>query len=223
MAKNLWALCACMTLCKQGYAKPLAQTTTTHVYWARRVLPLLALLVVTALVAWPLLQKKTTAVLEQVPQNKIAPAQPEPALTVVKAEFKGVDNQQRPYHIVAEKIQQGLDTTQPIVLENPKANLELSADNHLNLAANSAVFDRTKNTLQLDGQVTLINQDGYTLTTQNMAIDLTTNHAQTNQPVTLIGTQVNLQGAGLELTQDAQLLKVQGPAKLVLTPLEKTP
>jgi lipopolysaccharide export system protein LptC len=198
-------------------------STTAHVYWARRVLPLLALLVVIALVVWPLLQKKTTAVLEQVPQNKVAPNQPEPALTVIKPEFKGVDNQQRPYHIVAEKIQQGIDTTQPVTLEHPKANLQLSADTYLNLTANNAIFDRTKNTLQLDGQVTLINQDGYTLTTQNMAIDLTTNHAQTPQAVQLIGPQVNLTGMGLELTQDAQLLKVQGPAKLVLTPLEKTP
>ena len=85
------------------------------------------------------------------------------------------------------------------------------------------MFDRTQSTLTLDGHVQLANQDGYTLTTQNMAIDLTTNHAQTNQPITLIGPQINLTGAGLDLSQDAQLLKVLGPAKMVFTPLEKTP
>jgi lipopolysaccharide export system protein LptC len=191
------------------------------VYAARWLLPLLALLVIVALVAWPFLQTKTENVLQQVPQNKVVPAAPEPALTVIKPEFKGVDNQQRPYHIVAEKVQQGVDATQPATLQNTTATLVLSADNTLTLNAQQAVFNKESNSLQLLGAVSLQNTQGYTMHTEALSVDLNQKTATSQTAITAVGPMGTLTGAGFDLTQDAQLLKVHGPAKLILQKLDK--
>lgn len=199
----------------------MANRYTKNIYVARRLLPLLVLVVIAALVAWPLFEQQTQPVLQQVPKNTQKPTMAEPALTVVKPEFRGVDNQQRPYHIVAEQVQQGVDTTQPATLKNTTATLKLSTSSQLTLNAQQAIFNKAANSLQLSGQVTLQNTQGYTINTESLDVDLNQKTATSQTPMQAIGPAGTLTGTGLSLEKDGQLLRVLGPAKLVLNKLEK--
>lgn len=196
------------------------QNSHSHSFIVRKLrwlLPIMAMGIVLVLLIWPRLQTE----LENI-RFKVAPIDEkvlELAATetrLIAADFSSVDTKGRPYRLLADHAIQKNDNPDFIELDSPKATLQTSPTESLNLQSRTGLMNQSTSNLILNDDVTLTRTDGTTLTTQNLNLNLETHDAQTDQPVTIRGPQFDLDATALNTTNSATLITFQGPATLVL-------
>lgn len=206
---------------------------TRYVTFMRGFLPLIAVVALTAVVAWPLVnewkqEKLSKYHLDKLTAEDVAltmPAAGKPAqLQVTKPEFLGRDQQGRPYVITATRVLQDVHVKDPqtgaMTLEAPSARLTLDQDKHetVTLQAATGVYDPQKQTLTLDKDVKLTHSDGYTLDMHDLFVDLVKGISMTRTHVSGGGPLGSLSGESLELRDKGNHIILHGKSKVVLTP-----
>lgn len=206
-------------------------TYTNHIVFLRIFLPLVAVIALAVVIIWPLysgwmLRQQTANSTTRLRAEEIAMTLPKagaPAqLQVTKPEFSGVDREQRPFKITADKIIQEVTIDNPtggaIALDQPKAIMVLDAQNTVQatLQAMKGLYDQQKQTLILTEQVRLTHTDGYVLDMQDLFVDLATGSSKTSYPVQGNGPLGSLSGQSLEVRQHGQHLILHGPSKVIL-------
>ena len=206
-------------------------TYTNHIVFLRIFLPLVAVIALAAVIIWPLysgwmLRQQTANSTTRLRAEEIAMTLPKagaPAqLQVTKPEFSGVDREQRPFKITADKIIQEVTIDNPtggaIALDQPKAVMVLDAQNTVQatLQAMKGLYDQQKQTLMLTEQVQFTHTDGYVLNMQDLFVDLATGSSKTKYPVQGNGPLGSLSGQSLEVRQHGQHLILHGPSKVIL-------
>lgn len=206
---------------------------TMYVNFMRGFLPLIAVVALTGVIAWPLVNDWKAERLAKLGLEKIsaedialtAPAAGQPAqLQVTKPEFTGRDEQGRPYLITAARVLQDVQVTEPqtgiMHLENPTAKMTLNKEKgeFVTLSAATGVYDPKKQTLVLDKNVVLTHSDGYTMNMQDLFVDLIKGLSSTQQKVSGVGPLGSLEGDSLELRDKGNHIILHGKSKVVLTP-----
>ncbi len=206
------------------------QAHTTRVTILRWILPVLAVLVLIAVVALPALKEfhinrlseksQTRLKVEEVSLSMPKAGQPM-ELQVSHPEYSGLDEQNRPYVITADRvIQKGMTAETSMNLENPLATLTLNKEKNESMALNAVtgLYDPKAKTLQLGGPVKLTHTLGYSLDMQNLSVDLTKGHAVTDKPVSGSGPAGTLSGEAMELLERGNHIVLKGRSKIVLNP-----
>jgi LPS export ABC transporter protein LptC len=210
---------------------PLSHTSRVTVL--RWIFPILAVLVLIGVVAIPALKEfninrlseksKTRLKVEEISLSM--PKSGEPMeLQVSKPEYSGLDAENRPYVITADKvIQKGLTNVTEMNLEHPLATLTLNTEKNetLVLNASTGLYDPKAKTLALSGPVKLMHTLGYDLNMQSLNVDLTKGTAVTDQPVTGSGPAGTLSGDSLQLLERGNHIILKGRSKLVINPNTK--
>ncbi len=167
----------------------------------RWALPLLVLLVMTALIAWPMVRaKKLTAVV----------AQAIPNLVVENLRLSGVDAKNQPYRVTAARAMQEGDTKNLIGLETPQAEITLTTGNWISGKANYGRYDQQANLLWLDGNVQVFHDQGYRFSTNQAQVDMGQNTASGEQPVLIQGDFGQIKGQGFEILNKGKTLIIKG-------------
>lgn len=220
---------------------------TRYVKILRLVLPVLAGVSLLGLLVWPFWREhrqNDKAVAALAAQNATrndevadaaaaATAQNGVPLQVIRPDYQGLDRQGRPYHITAERVEQTLDPRAPITLIQPSATLTMRAAEpddparrparSLTLTAAHGLYDAAAQTLDLKGDVTLRDATGYTLSMQDLAIDLARFYAMTMTPVTGSGPQGSFSGQTLNIADKGAVIVLKGPSRLVFQPATVAP
>lgn len=206
---------------------------TTRVTVLRWILPVLAVVVLIGVVAWPTLKEIQLIKLSNNSDTRLKveavslslPKENKPMeLQVSKPEFSGLDSENRPYVIRAEKIiQQGITPGQPMKLQDPVASITLKADTKENISLNAAngLYNPKEKTLELDGMVKVRHSMGYELYLQDLSADLTKGYLVSNHPVTGFGPGGELSGEGLEIFDRGNRVVLKGHSKVILNTEKK--
>lgn len=201
---------------------------TTRVTVLRWALPALAVLTLIGVVAWPAMKEMELSRLARQSDTHLKveavslslPKENKPMeLQVSHPEYSGLDEENRPYVISAEKvIQQGVAPGMPMTLHQPVATLTLKQDNKENISinANNGLYDPKAKTLDLEGMVKVRHSTGYELYLSELSADLTKGYLISSHPVTGFGPGGELSGESLEIFDRGNHIILKGRSKMIL-------
>lgn len=179
--------------------------------WSKRLLPMLALVLLASIALWPEIARQTAAgraALRGWSASITASGQ------MVNARYHGVDEKNRPYTLTATTATQV--TPERVNLTDPKGDVLMESGNWLMLKARRGVYMQHLSQLDLEGDVTLYRDDGTTLHSATAALDLRAGAGTSNDITNAEGPFGTLDAMGFALVDKGAVIQFVGPARLVL-------
>jgi lipopolysaccharide export system protein LptC len=146
----------------------------------RLILPATAALLLAMLALWSRFGLDTTSFrlsMDSIDLNNLD------TLAMSNAHFEGMDDKNRPFSISAEKATQVTQDADTIDLTQLQADMTMTDGAWLSLISDSGRLQRSKQLLDLLGQVNLFQDQGYELHTRDVNVDLARNSAIGHNPV----------------------------------------
>jgi lipopolysaccharide export system protein LptC len=137
---------------------------------------------------------------------------------LVNARYNGVDEKGRPYTFTAATARQ-LDPER-VGLTMPKGDITLENGTWLMLTAKDGTFLQRSNQLDLMNDVTLYRDDGTTMQTASVSIDLKIGAAGGSEPTHVEGPFGTLDAQGFTVMDNGSAIDFPGPAHVVLNAAE---
>ncbi len=135
--------------------------------------------------------------------------------------FEGKSKTDRPYSVTALSATEAKDNKDLIDLEEPQAEIELSAQTWIAITAEHGLYDRKLDRVDLKGAVTVYHDNGLTFVTEQAAMDLQANTASGTAPVTGSDDRRELSSEGFEMLDDGATVLFKGRSHLKILPKEK--
>jgi lipopolysaccharide export system protein LptC len=139
------------------------------------------------------------------------------ALSMVNARYFGTDSKGQPFSVTAKGVKERPAPDKRVELTGPQADITLTSGDWLSIAAAAGLYDRTTETLELSGGVSLYQDKGYEMHTEAASIRLKEGSASSSTPVQSQGPFGQLEAQGFTLTDKGERVLFAGPAKLILT------
>jgi lipopolysaccharide export system protein LptC len=177
---------------------------------AKWVLPLIAVVLLVSIAAWPEFEHLTG-------QARLTVGNLSGEIEggkLIDARYNGIDDRGRPYTVTAATARQ-LDADR-IGLTMPKGDLTLENGTWLMLTAREGTFVQRANQLDLIKDVTLYRDDGTTLHTNSATIDVKEGAASGNEPVRVEGPFGTLDAQGFTVMDKGAAIDFAGPAHVLL-------
>lgn len=130
--------------------------------------------------------------------------------------FDSVDNRNQPFTITAAKAVRGETDDNLILLTQPSGDITLKNGRWLSIKSESGAYNQDKSRLLLRDNIQIFDDQGYTLTTQQMNIDINEDTILSETPITGQGPAGTIQSTGLYANMKTGLLSFKGPATLTL-------
>ena len=179
--------------------------------WAKRLLPVLALLLLASIALWPEIDRMRD-------QGRIAfrrtfTMEPD-AIRMTEPRYHGVDVRGRPYTLTADTALQ-VDQNR-VDLAAPKADLTLESGAWMLGQSKQGVYIQRAGQLDLSGDATLYRDDGTVMQSQTATLDLKTGAAVSNDQTHVEGPFGVLDAQGFTLMDKGAVIQFAGPARLIM-------
>lgn len=138
-----------------------------------------------------------------VPVEAEATAFSDGKLVMAHPKLEGFTKQNLPYSMMAQRAIQEVTRESVIQLEGIEAKLPLSAGNFAEIHAAHGVYDREKNTFDLDREFTVATTDGMTARLKSAFLDIGKGNMKTSEPV-------EIAGRGTRITSDTMSVEDHG-------------
>ena len=135
--------------------------------------------------------------------------------------FEGKSKSDRPFSVTALSATEAKSNKDLIDLEEPQAEIELSAQTWIAVTAEHGVYDRKLDKVDLNGAVTVYHDNGLTFSTEQAAMDLKTNTASGSTPVKGSDDKRELSAEGFEMLDDGATVLFKGRSYLKILPKGK--
>ncbi len=180
------------------------------VTFAKRLLPVVALALLTIVAVWPELGRDATQGRLSLRRGLVEPESGQ----LTDARYSGVDDQGRRYTVTADIARQ--ISPERINLTAPIGDLSLGNGTWIYARGKNGVYMQQSQQLDLSGDVTLYRDDGITLSTDSTAIDLKSGIATSSGRVHIEGPFGTLDAQGFSLLDRGAVVQFPGPGRLVL-------
>jgi lipopolysaccharide export system protein LptC len=187
---------------------------------AKRILPVVAVILLLIIAAWPKLAGLWAVRPVETGRPKLDPREARD-LRMVNARYTGVDRQNRPFVITAEVARQNSSADQLIALEGPRGDLTSGSGNWFELTAFSGMYQPDGQLLDLFGSVQLFQDKGNEFRTDSAHIDMIKGTVEGNEPVVGQGPFGHITGEGFRIFERGDIIIFTGHAHLELAPHEK--
>jgi len=190
------------------------------VNFMRIALPLVAVVIVVLVIAWPQLTekpKKFSLSISNVATGEAGAQQ------IINARFTGTDLENRPYSVTADTASHVKNAPDMVYLAFPKAEITLQSGAWLSLSAETGTFNRKMQVLNLQDAVSLFHDMGYDLRTSAADIFMKQGTASGNKPVSGQGPIGTVQSAGFRILDGGKRVLFTGKSRLVLYRATKGP
>ncbi len=177
----------------------------------RLMLPIVALIIIAVLFAWPSMQTQQIPSIEDEAKETLSGRK-----ELLNPVFESVDRKNQPYKVIAKRAIQGETEDNLIILEEPTGNITMESGEILNVLANNGAYRQDIQRLFLKGNVELLYSDKFKLETEELDIDMRESQAWSKTNVRAIGPMGVVTALGLEARNAEGLLVFTGPAKLIL-------
>jgi lipopolysaccharide export system protein LptC len=184
----------------------------------RIALPVIAGAIMILVIAWPQLveqPKRFSLGVSKVTINDSGGQQ------IVNARFTGTDRDDRPFTITADTASQPVKTPGVIDLAFPKADVAQENGSWVALSAETGLYDKNAQVLDLKGGVNLFHDTGYELRTATARVELDKGEASGVDPVSGQGPFGTLNSSGFRILDRGKRLIFTGKSRLVLFPAGK--
>ena len=128
-------------------------------------------------------------------------------LVMANPKLDGFTKDNRPYSMNALRAIQDFQNEGVVQLEGISARLPIDAENWATIDAEGGVYDRDKNTLEIDTEITVETADGMTAKLQSATIDIGAGGMTTDDPV-----DIRMDGA--TITSDTMAIRENGKVLL---------
>ncbi len=177
------------------------------------VLPLVAVGLLIAVLAWPSLEGRRDFPLSYSDVQVRADG-----LEMLSPVLTGVDDQGRPYVITAKRATaDGLEPTE-VTLSEISADLALEDGQPVKVVAASGVYRPAQKILTLDGGVTVTLADGHVVKLETVSLDLANGTASSDKRVEGSGPTGRIEADRLRATENGHVLRFEGGVKTVIEP-----
>lgn len=183
----------------------------------RLVLPLVALVIVTIVIAWPRMDDNITAI----PKDDLIPQGTSGRNELINPHFESTDSNQQPYVITADRAVQSQKEESLILLEKPKADVTLGEGETVNAQSQRGAYRQDTEILVMDESVILQHFTGYTLKSERMNVSMKDQTAWTDLPVSGAGPSGTLEAKAMNANNVTGKVIFSGPAKMILIQSEK--
>lgn len=181
------------------------------IFWLKRVLPAVALILLSLIVLWPEFRHIT----EQ-GRNALRRFNAHANLSglIVNAHYRGVDAHGQTYTVTAVTARQL--TPDLVALTEPKADTVLAGGAWVLVTADHGMYQQHQSVLDLWGHVTLYRDDGITVHTSTATLDLKSGFGAGSRVVSAEGPFGTLDANGFAVGDRGGMAQFTGPARLVL-------
>lgn len=169
----------------------------------RIALPGIALVVLIALVVWPVIRPNRLAktIMKNIPD-----------LVVENLHYTGLDSKNQPYSVSASKATRPKGSANIYDLDKPEGELTLTSGNWLAVKSQIGRYDQDTRKLWLGGNVQVFHDKGYQFTSDEAQVDLNDDFAWGEKPVLIQGGFGEIRGQGFRLLDGGHTMIVKGPA-----------
>jgi lipopolysaccharide export system protein LptC len=150
------------------------------------------------------------------PTTEVVPEEID-SVSMTNARFSGRDSRNRSFTVTAEEARQRSSDSTIIHLKHPKADLDLTGGRLVAIHADSGIYVRNDQLLNLAGEVTLSDNRGFEFHTDSASIDLARNTASGDAPVAGRGPSGNIVSEGFRVLDDGNRVIFTGKTSLTLT------
>ena len=145
------------------------------------------------------------------------------ALSMTNARYSGTDANGQPYSVTAKSVRERTGTDKRVDLVGPQADVTLESGTWLSVSAETGLYDRDGDVLDLTGTVSLFQDQGYELHTAAATVHLKDGVASSRSAVDGQGPFGQLSAAGFDLYDKGRIVQFTGPARLVLNSSQDSP
>lgn len=180
----------------------------------RFALPLIAVLLLGLVVIWPLVSGReegfrvTYASLTEI----------DGSLKMIKARYIGTDGKGQPFTLTADEALQAKNDPDLITLKTIVADMFAEGGAWLAMTANSGIYRRLRETLDLEGAVSVYSDEGQELHTERAHIDIKAGTAHGDVPVLGQGPFGLIEGTGFEASERGAVILLKGRVKATIYP-----
>jgi len=182
------------------------------------VLPALAIALTVLLFAWPELMQDAKTFRIGLLDN---PGPQSGAMMMVNPRFSGVDGKNQPYTVTAETARQFADNEDLFHLELPKADITLNSGTWVALNADMGRYNSHDGVLDLEGTVSLFQDEGFEVVTEQARLNLETGIAEGDSPVRAQGPSGTLSSEGFRILDRGKRVIFKGRSHLFALPSAK--
>jgi lipopolysaccharide export system protein LptC len=183
---------------------------TRMVFVGKWTLAGMSLLILGAVIVIPLLEQTRDGARISFVSSKVVTGNDQPVME--KPKLQGLDAQDQPYTITASRAIQ--ESATKVRMFEVQGDL-FSNGSWLNLTADRGLFDKTKSTLLLEGNVVLYRDDGTVVNTTRAEIDTKAGSARADAPISGQGPLGTLNGVGYSIEQSGAVMRVGKPGERV--------
>ena len=148
----------------------------------RIVLPLFALAIIATIFTWNIIGADRIKAVSTSEDARQAIARNE----LLNPKFDSIDDSNQPYTVTANRAVQD-NNAEYMLLDAPLADIVLNSGNWVAIQSRQGAFRQESQQLLLKDDVTLFHDEGYTLTTPSLDVDLNSGIAETHSPVSAHG------------------------------------
>ncbi len=191
-------------------------SVTAHarfVVQAKKVLLVLACVLMVALVAWPLLNKEEeqfTLTFSGVQKDG------EDKPSMINPRFQGIDENKHPYNILADKAVK--EDKIHITLVKVEADMVLDKDGWISIIADHGDMNTESQVVVLTGNIDMFSHEGLEFRTEKMELHLKEGKAYGPGAIEGQGPMGTLNADSFEIDQKNKNIRFQGNVRMVLYP-----
>jgi len=137
---------------------------------------------------------------------------------MIHARYVGVDRKGQPFSITAETVSYVDPEGNMMELETPEADITLTGGAWVAVTADSGLYDREGENLELTGAVNMFHDDGYQFRTTEAIIDLEAGTAAGSKPVEAQGPFGEVSAEGFKVLDEGRTVLFEGQAKMRVYP-----
>jgi lipopolysaccharide export system protein LptC len=163
---------------------------------AKVALPLVALAIAAMIFAWSRVNLEVVRL--QIRDSALA-TQEIDAISMVNAQFAGIDSKNRAFNVTAKVATQQPDNSDLINLQQANGDIVLDSGVHVAVDADTGQLQRAAQLLDLSGAVKLTDDRGYEFHTTKARIDLNQRTATGDAPVHGRGPDGEIQAEGFQI------------------------
>ncbi len=145
------------------------------------------------------------------------------ALSMVNARYFGTDKKGQPFSVTAKGVKENPGDDKSVALTGPQADMTLTNGDWLSVEAQTGLYNRDADTLDLSGDVSLFQDKGYEMHTDEVSVKLKEGNASGRKPVQSHGPFGQLNAQGFDLYDKGERVVFLGPAQLTLVNGVKSP
>ena len=177
----------------------------------RIILPLIAVGLTVVILTW-----EDAGRVEPMKKEELVPQSANIQNELLKPVYNSVDSNNQPFTVTADLATQDRSNPDLVNLQAPKAELAVSDGGKVNADAMKGLYEQKTQKLNLEGNVHLIHSEGYTLSTEELRVDIPVQKAFSGRDVRVEGPAGTIDAKGLEGDGTTGVLIFTGPAKVVL-------